>query len=78
MNDVPANDRHVAMVFQSYALYRHMTAYDKMAFALDRTQHNLTHERSADSGWPFVLYSFDLFRCEMGALRLTLAPPVPR
>jgi multiple sugar transport system ATP-binding protein len=34
MNDVPANDRDVAMVFQSYALYPHMTAYDNMAFAL--------------------------------------------
>jgi multiple sugar transport system ATP-binding protein len=34
VNDVPANDRDVAMVFQSYALYPHMTAYDNMAFAL--------------------------------------------
>ncbi|MGH7621474.1 MAG: ABC transporter ATP-binding protein, partial [Gemmatimonadaceae bacterium] len=34
MNDVPANDRDVAMVFQSYALYPHMTVYNNMAFAL--------------------------------------------
>ena len=34
VNDVPANDRDVAMVFQSYALYPHMTTYDNMAFAL--------------------------------------------
>jgi multiple sugar transport system ATP-binding protein len=34
MNNVPVNDRDVAMVFQSYALYPHMTVYDKMAFAL--------------------------------------------
>mgnify|MGYP001598706755 FL=1 len=34
MNDLPANDRDVAMVFQSYALYPHMTAYDNMTFAL--------------------------------------------
>jgi multiple sugar transport system ATP-binding protein len=34
VNDVPANDRDVAMVFQSYALYPHMTAYGNMAFAL--------------------------------------------
>ncbi|MDQ2768345.1 MAG: sn-glycerol-3-phosphate ABC transporter ATP-binding protein UgpC [Gemmatimonadota bacterium] len=34
VNDVPANDRDVAMVFQSYALYPHMSAYDNMAFAL--------------------------------------------
>ena len=33
VNDVPANDRDVAMVFQSYALYPHMTVYDNMAFA---------------------------------------------
>ena len=34
VNDVPANDRDIAMVFQSYALYPHMTAYENMAFAL--------------------------------------------
>ncbi|HEX6534191.1 MAG TPA: sn-glycerol-3-phosphate ABC transporter ATP-binding protein UgpC [Gemmatimonadaceae bacterium] len=34
VNDVAAKDRDVAMVFQSYALYPHMTAYENMAFAL--------------------------------------------
>lgn len=34
VNDVPAKDRDVAMVFQSYALYPHMNAYDNMAFGL--------------------------------------------
>lgn len=34
MNDVPAAKRGVAMVFQSYALYPHMTLYDNMAFGL--------------------------------------------
>ncbi|MEP6573768.1 MAG: sn-glycerol-3-phosphate ABC transporter ATP-binding protein UgpC [Gemmatimonadota bacterium] len=34
MNDVPPKDRDIAMVFQSYALYPHMTAFDNMAFAL--------------------------------------------
>ena len=34
MNDVSAKDRDIAMVFQSYALYPHMTVYDNMAFAL--------------------------------------------
>ena len=34
MNDVPAKDRDIAMVFQSYALYPHMTVYDNMAFSL--------------------------------------------
>ena len=34
MNDVEPKDRDIAMVFQSYALYPHMTVYDNMAFAL--------------------------------------------
>lgn len=34
VNDVPARDRGIAMVFQSYALYPHMTVYDNMAFGL--------------------------------------------
>ena len=34
MNDVPAKDRNIAMVFQNYALYPHMTAYDNLAFGL--------------------------------------------
>jgi multiple sugar transport system ATP-binding protein len=34
VNDVAAKDRDIAMVFQNYALYPHMTAYDNMAFAL--------------------------------------------
>ena len=34
MNDVPPKDRNIAMVFQNYALYPHMTVYDKMAFGL--------------------------------------------
>ncbi len=34
MNDVSAKDRGIAMVFQSYALYPHMTVYDNMAFGL--------------------------------------------
>lgn len=34
VNDLPPKDRDVAMVFQNYALYPHMTAYDNMAFGL--------------------------------------------
>jgi multiple sugar transport system ATP-binding protein len=34
VNQVPAKERDIAMVFQNYALYPHMTAYDNMAFAL--------------------------------------------
>lgn len=34
VNDVPPKDRDIAMVFQSYALYPHMTVFDNMAFGL--------------------------------------------
>jgi len=34
MNDVEPKDRDIAMVFQSYALYPHMSVYDNMAFGL--------------------------------------------
>src|ERR671912_1467424 len=34
VNNVPAKDRDIAMVFQNYALYPHMTVYQNMAFGL--------------------------------------------
>ena len=34
VNDIPAKDRDIAMVFQNYALYPHMTVYENMAFGL--------------------------------------------
>lgn len=34
VNDVPPRDRDIAMVFQNYALYPHMSVYDNMAFGL--------------------------------------------
>ena len=34
MNQVQSCDRDIAMVFQSYALYPHMSVYDNMAFGL--------------------------------------------
>ena len=34
MNDIEPKDRDIAMVFQSYALYPHMTVYENMAFGL--------------------------------------------
>ena len=38
MNDVPAKDRDIAMVFQSYALYPHMSVADNLGFGLRRRQ----------------------------------------
>ena len=34
VNDLPSRDRDIAMVFQNYALYPHMSVYDNMAFGL--------------------------------------------
>ena len=36
VNNVAAKDRDIAMVFQSYALYPHMSVYDNMAFQIGR------------------------------------------
>ena len=36
VNDMPPKSRDVAMVFQNYALYPHMSVYKNMAFGLDR------------------------------------------
>src|SRR5690348_3431710 len=34
VNDMPPKDRDIAMVFQNYALYPHMTVYENMSFGL--------------------------------------------
>ena len=43
VNDVPPKDRDIAMVFQNYALYPHMSVYENMAFGLK--------VRELKSGW---------------------------
>ena len=53
INDVPPKDRDIAMVFQSYALYPHMSVYENMAFglkmrALDRSVIDTKVRRAAD------------------------------
>ncbi|MFH0827005.1 MAG: sn-glycerol-3-phosphate ABC transporter ATP-binding protein UgpC [Candidatus Omnitrophota bacterium] len=45
VNDVPAKDRNIAMVFQNYALYPHMTVFENMAFGL-RLRHMPKNEIS--------------------------------
>jgi multiple sugar transport system ATP-binding protein len=51
VNDVPPKDRDIAMVFQNYALYPHMTVYKNMAFGLKlRKYPKATLRRSAAAG----------------------------
>jgi multiple sugar transport system ATP-binding protein len=40
VNELPPKDRDIAMVFQNYALYPHMTVYDNLAFGLRRTKYS--------------------------------------
>ena len=47
VTQMPAKDRDIAMVFQNYALYAHMTVYENMAFSLTlmREDPNIIHEK---------------------------------
>ena len=47
VNDVPPKDRDIAMVFQNYALYPHMTVYKNMAFGLELRKTPRTRSTSA-------------------------------
>src|SRR3569623_23498 len=51
VNDLESKDRDIAMVFQSYALYPHMTVRDNLAFSLKlrRADGKLTDERVNDA-----------------------------
>jgi multiple sugar transport system ATP-binding protein len=40
VNDLPPKDRDIAMVFQNYALYPHMSVFDNMAFGLKLRKHS--------------------------------------
>lgn len=52
VNDLPPKQRDIAMVFQSYALYPHMTVYDNLAFGLRRTRLGLrAQSKSQLPGW---------------------------
>lgn len=42
VNNLPPKERDIAMVFQSYALYPHMTVYDNLAFGLRRASGNIS------------------------------------
>jgi multiple sugar transport system ATP-binding protein len=64
VNDVPPKDRDIAMVFQSYALYPHMTVYDNMAFGLKlrKTPKEEIDKRVQDAGRTLVR-SWALLSC---------------
>ena len=51
VNDLDSKDRDIAMVFQSYALYPHMTVRDNMAFSLKlrKAEQTLTDKRVGDA-----------------------------
>ena len=51
INDLDAKDRDIAMVFQSYALYPHMTVRDNMGFSLKlrKADKEVTSKRVADA-----------------------------
>ena len=46
INNVPARDRDVAMVFQNYALYPHMSVRENIGFALEQRAHASRRDRS--------------------------------
>ena len=46
MNDVTPRDRDIAMVFQNYALYPHMTVYKNLAFGLRQRKTDEGRDRS--------------------------------
>ncbi|MEZ4932403.1 MAG: hypothetical protein R2788_09830 [Saprospiraceae bacterium] len=47
VNDLPPKDRDIAIVFQNYALYPHMTAYENLAFGLKNSvEKQVIHEKS--------------------------------
>ena len=56
VNNVAPKDRDIAMVFQNYALYPHMTVYDNMAFGLKLRKYSKedidkTCTRSSRNSW---------------------------
>ena len=50
VNDLPPKDRDIAMVFQNYALYPHLTVYDNLAFGLRRSEREKEEGRRKREG----------------------------
>jgi multiple sugar transport system ATP-binding protein len=49
VNDLPPKERDIAMVFQNYALYPHLTVYDNIAFGLRRTNKGKEQQQSREA-----------------------------
>src|SRR5260370_23344490 len=60
VNDVAPKDRDIAIVFQSYALYPHMTVYDNLSFGLKlrKTPKNEIDKRVRDTAQILTLDQF--------------------
>ncbi|MEH2112026.1 ABC transporter ATP-binding protein [Nostoc sp.] len=65
INDLPPKERDIAMVFQNYALYPHMTVYDNIAFGL-RRRFGKAEEEMATSSQHLQTWAENLF---VGATR---------
>ncbi|MFQ6322947.1 ABC transporter ATP-binding protein [Lactococcus garvieae] len=61
MNDVAPKDRDIAMVFQNYALYPHMTVFDNMAFGLKLRKHKKEDIKQRVENAAKILGLTDLF-----------------
>ncbi len=58
VNALPPKDRDIAMVFQSYALYPHMTVYENLAFGLRRTAKQDAERQNTTRQLPIALETF--------------------
>jgi multiple sugar transport system ATP-binding protein len=68
INDVKAKDRDIAMVFQNYALYPHMSVYDNMAFGLKLRNFKKSEIRQRVTAAARILGLDDMLRKKPGKL----------
>jgi len=70
VNDVPPKDRDIAMVFQNYALYPHMSVYRNLAFGLE------LREKTSGLGWLWRWALPRARRAQLAAKRFSIAKRV--